>query len=186
MPFLAAIAAALGLAAAPADAGTGAGYVLLFGDSLAYNAANEYRAIAGPAPYFDFRPHSALQHHEPSITWYANNIPGQIRVMVLALGTNDATLPVHSPPVWDRVFDLLDAKGICTVVLDHRLTRPVDHEWAANMETVYAEHPNIKRLPWRDSADAHPEWHLADGIHHTQAGENNYAFALWLATEMCP
>jgi hypothetical protein len=191
--ILAATAAALGMAAGPAPAPTPtpaptpavATIELLVGDSTAYAAGPELLAIADPDPVMYTEPGAWMPTWENHINFHTT-FPPLAREVIIVLGTNDALHPTFSPTVWDRVFDNMATKGVCVVVVDHRMTRPTDFAFDANMAAVYAEHPEVQRLPWRTTADQHPEWHLSDGIHHNQTGQWNFAYALWLALQVCP
>ncbi len=188
----AAIAAAMPTQLAPAT-GSGARRVVIFGDSLTWAAADDYRALTSAALTTSVNavPGTHMLNWVPLVPAAAAQNPAAV---VLALGTNDAAgwaawgqYGYDPVPAWAQALDSL--AGHCVVIL-----QPRDYDSAGTMSLLWsrlapviASHPNVHVYDgWRVATAQYPEWIGPDGVHATAYGEYAYGWSLFLAQHQCP
>lgn len=197
-----ALAAILALFAVPAvaapspTAGTVPPRAALFGDSISWQARTEYMKSYGGTTLTDYRAVIGWSMHDWQFAILAKaRVAAPSTPFILALGSNDAVWSSWGVDVlafWRSTLDVLVRRVECVVVPEFGA-----RGHGTNAQARGAFWPKLERLllsyadrgvhiaRWATTADQHPEWYAADGVHHTETGSRAYAFSLWLSLGEC-
>jgi lysophospholipase L1-like esterase len=112
--------------------------------------------------------------------------------VVVVLGTNDVLVASGAPDL-NGLHALVDALAwapcVRWVTVTEASAQPALQQWARvvneELERIVAARPGWALVPWRDLIAGHPDWLVADGIHHTEAGRAALADALTAALRTC-
>lgn len=160
--------------------------VLVVGDSLTYDATDEIRdAMAAVG----FRDVAVVAFGGTDIAWATEQLRARPEhpIVVLASGTN------NTPGGWsagDRAdaataVQALRSRRCSTWVLPASNRHPngrtiPDADAGATVEGIRSGlvGSGVHRTDWSAAAAGRPDWHRADGVHHTPAGQQAYAALL--------
>jgi lysophospholipase L1-like esterase len=110
-------------------------------------------------------------------------------VAVVELGTNDCfrgKCPDLGPLI-DRIVDDLAETADAILWLDVQAATPhlvPADSVNAQIRLAAARHPDVRMVEFGELFDQHPEWHIADGLHLNEAGQQ--ALADLITTELRP
>ena len=90
--------------------------------------------------------------------------------VVVHLGTNG----IIRPEQFDALMQALAAVPR-VVVLNTNVPRPWEGPVNELLAAAVPTYPNAVLVDWKAISGAHPEWFIADGVHLTPDGANNYA-----------
>lgn len=157
--------------------------VLVVGDSLTADATGEIRAAMASVGYPDV---AVAAFGGTDIAWAVQQLRAHPDppIVVLASGTN------NTPGGWSPA-DRADAAAAVQALRSHRCATWVlpaahrhpdgrttpDAEAAATVDGIRAALAGtaVSAVDWSAVAATRPEWHQADGVHHTARGRQAYA-----------
>jgi lysophospholipase L1-like esterase len=160
--------------------------VLVVGDSLTFDASDEIHDAMAAVGFHDV---AVVAFGGTDIAWATEQLRARPEhpIVVLASGTN------NTPGGWspgdradaDAAVQALRNRRCSTWVLPasnrhpHGRTVP-DAEAAATVQGIRSAlaGSGVHRTDWSTAAAERPDWHQADGVHHTATGQQAYAALL--------
>lgn len=175
--------------------------VVLFGDSLSWDASSEVIAL------YQANPDVALSHNSFGATTVDNWMDeiGQVpagSTVVMGLGTNDVALLKDNLDQWKMIeaLNILQGNGVNCIVWLTLSTDTADrfggqrrtdtYEYNAALRSIDSynnSYPNFYLQDWDALSEGHDEYFNfpTDWLHHTQAGQDAYAAAQYDAIHRC-
>jgi lysophospholipase L1-like esterase len=162
--------------------------VLVFGDSLSFQATPDILSVLSADNLEGrvvARPGARIGDAVPWIRKEAG-ILSRPRVVVLALGTNDALLPadqflVQWPAIAEKIDEVLELadRGRCVVWVAPAPALASGGDQARQLtDLVRQKAPAVHILDWPAIAQQHSDVYVGDGVHHTAAGRLRFAAAI--------